>query len=56
MEKDHLGMDVEYEYIEIELGDLDFGRFEFIVNGKKDFYNMLGRGKVLIKRRRYTDD
>ncbi|WP_211747911.1 hypothetical protein [Paenibacillus sp. Marseille-Q4541] len=56
MEKDHLGMDVEYEYIEVELSDLDVGKFEFIVKGKKDSYNIIGRGKVLIKRRRWTDE
>jgi hypothetical protein len=52
-EKDQFGLDVEYEFITVKLNDNDSGKLEFFQNGKKDFINIVGRGEIIIKRRKY---
>jgi hypothetical protein len=50
---DRIGLEVEYEYIEIELTDIDCAKIEYFQDGKKDILNLIGRGKILVQRRKW---
>lgn len=54
IERDESGLRADYEYIEIDLSDKDCAKIEFIQNEKRESINVLGRGKIIIKRRKWS--